>query len=467
MADYRRPVSILNACPFPLLNWLDQQTGVAAPSAFRSFRTAFRQFPVPSRRPGPSPSSRPLPFRARGPWVSLWLLLAAGLSLQGEGFRNPPSGAFNLGRAGGRIAQVDDPSAVAQNPANLNDLTAPEFSFSPSLVYIHIDYHSPTGGVARTVDPWKALPNFFGAVPLASGKMAVGLGITTPYGLSNEWDPGLKSPIRYTAPHFTELKTINLNPSFAVRLAEPLSLGVGLDAAWSQLTFKQFLNPAVPALEGKAKGDGWGLGGNVGLTWQVTPRQRLAATYRSPLTVDYEGHFTTKHSPVPGPIRTDFDSRIKFPTIVSVGYGLQLTDTIRLESDVEWIEFSRFKSLPVTIGPNPLGVPSTQINEAWHDTFTAGLAGDWAFHPHWVARAGYQFYESPVPDKTLSPTIPDANQHVLTVGLGWHSKKQGLEVAYGLDFYDHRTVRQNQNPAFNGSYDITVHLFAFNYRYAF
>ena len=36
-----------------------------------------------------------------------------------EGFRNPPPGTFNLGRAGGRIAQVDDSSAVQQNPANL------------------------------------------------------------------------------------------------------------------------------------------------------------------------------------------------------------------------------------------------------------------------------------------------------------------------------------------------------------
>jgi hypothetical protein len=26
----------------------------------------------------------------------------------------------------------------------------------------------------------------------------------------------------------------------------------------------------------KAKGDGWGFGGNIGLTWQVAERQRLA-----------------------------------------------------------------------------------------------------------------------------------------------------------------------------------------------
>jgi hypothetical protein len=53
------------------------------------------------------------------------ILLASSASA--EGFRNPPAGAFNLGRAGGRIAQIDDSSAVAQNPANLMDLPDPEF----------------------------------------------------------------------------------------------------------------------------------------------------------------------------------------------------------------------------------------------------------------------------------------------------------------------------------------------------
>src|SRR5947209_16862595 len=76
---------------------------------------------------------------------------------QAEGFRNPPAGAFNLGRAGGRIAQVDDSSAVAQNPANLVDLQAPEANLAPSFVYFKADYQSPTGQTGETRDPWKVL----------------------------------------------------------------------------------------------------------------------------------------------------------------------------------------------------------------------------------------------------------------------------------------------------------------------
>ena len=49
---------------------------------------------------------------------------------------------------------------------------------------------------------------------------------------------------------------------------------------------------------------------------------------------------------------SSFSSKIRFPSIVSVGYGIQISDSFRLESDVEWIQFSRFKSLNINAGNN-------------------------------------------------------------------------------------------------------------------
>src|ERR1039457_6351423 len=111
------------------------------------------------------------------------LLLLAASPASAEGFRNPPPGAFDLGRAGGRIAQVDDSSAVAQNPANLVDVARTEFQFTPSVVYIRAEFTSPGGETASTVEPWKFLPNLFFATPLADGKYALGVGLTPPYGI--------------------------------------------------------------------------------------------------------------------------------------------------------------------------------------------------------------------------------------------------------------------------------------------
>jgi long-chain fatty acid transport protein len=119
------------------------------------------------------------------------------------------------------------------------------------------------------------------------------------------------------------------------------------------------------------------------------------------------------------------------------------------------------------VGNNAVLLPSTHIAQNWKDTFTIGIGGDWKFAQNWVLRAGYQFYESPVPDSTFSPTIPDANQNVFTFGLGYRYGRHFFEGAYGADFYDSRSIRSDQNPAFNGDYNVTVHLFSVAYHFSF
>jgi len=404
----------------------------------------------------------------------LWLLaftLISTATLYAEGFRNPPSGTFDLGRAGGRIAQVDDSSAVQQNPANLVDLTNVQAQLTPSVVYISADFNSPLGQSASTIDPVKILPNFFASVPLKDDKLAVGLGVTVPYGLGNEWNRDSSAfaqptgALTYFAPYYSKLTTINFNPAVSYKICDIIQIGAGLDVMWSELEFKQLLSPFAPNLEAHVDGDGVGFGGNLGITVNITDHQRLAVTYRSPITVNYSG--TTKFNNAGGVPGTSFDSQIKFPSIVSIGYGIQLSDTIRLEADAEWIQFSRFKNLPVNIGGNLLNVPSQNIAENWRDTFTLGFGGDWQFADHWILRAGYQFYQSPVPDSTFSPTIPDADQNVITFGLGFHSRHHSVEAAYGLDFYNSRNISNDQNSEFNGRYVFNVHLFSLAYRYTF
>ena len=413
------------------------------------------------------------------------LLTAANASA--EGFRNSPPGAFNLGRAGGRIAQIDDASAAQQNPANLADLSLTELQLAPSFIYYSTEFKSTTGQTSKSQDPWKMLPNGFGSTTVFDGKLALGVGLTVPFGLSNDWDPG--SPafahptgvLRYQTPYSAELKTINANPAAALKLGDHLRLGAGVDVMWSELTLKQFypwlIFPGSVGTEPdgniQAKGDGFAVGGNAGLTWLITPRQRFAVTYRSPMTVDYNGNFEIDNiTPTAAFLgvtsQSDFKTSIGFPSMVAAGYGLEITDTVRVEVDAEWIQFSRFKSLNLDVGSNALLFPTgTDIAQNWKDTFTAGIGGDWRFASNWVMRAGYQFYQSPVPDSTFSPTIPDANQNVFTFGLGFHYKRHFLELAYGADFYNARHIRNDQNPAFNGDYQTRVHLFSLTYHYSF
>jgi long-chain fatty acid transport protein len=386
------------------------------------------------------------------------LSVAALLPTYGEGFRNPPAGAYSLGRAGGRYAQNDDPSTVVHNPANFVDFDSTQLSVAPSFVYIHIE-HENAGVKSETTDPWKLLPNFFASMPILKDKLSAGIGITTPYGLSNEWEkdnafaPG--GSFRYAAPWYTEMKTINVNPALSYRINEQLSIGAGLDVHWSQLTFKQYIFTGGPDANLKARGDGYGFGGNAGITWEFIPGHRVAATYRSPVRVEYDG--TTK-TDILG--NSDFATTITFPTIISLAYGVELTKDIRVEISGEWLQFSNFKTLSIQALNTTINTP-----ENWKNTFTVGFGGDWKVCENWTVRGGYQYYMSPVPDSTFSPTIPDGNQNVFTTGVQYHWGRHAIEGAYGGIFYEDRHI--NNGGAFDGTYKMNVHLFALSYNFSF
>lgn len=398
-----------------------------------------------------------LPRLAQALFPGLFLL--AGL-LQAEGFRSPTIGTAGLAASGGRAAFIDDASALAHNPANLPDLPQWQLSAEPTFVHHSVQYASPQGATAHTQNPWKLLPHLFVAGPLSSN-LSLGLALTVPYGLSVDWDPN--GALHSAAPHFVDLKTFNFNPTLAWRPAPWLNLAAGLDVMWSELHFEQYL-PLAPGLEAEsvAKGDGTGVSGNFALSWRPHPRHRLALGLRAPMDIDYNGHLQVAGVPsaltplIPG--TSPFASRIQFPTLFTAAYGFQLHPRLRLETDLEWIQFSRFDQLPIQ-SPQPLlGLP-TSIPQNWKDTLTLGLGAAWQIHPRWTLRTGYQYFQSPVPDYTFSPSIPDANQNVLTLGLAARlSPATSLQLAYGYVFYQDRNIAQNQNPAFLGQYQIQAHL---------
>jgi long-chain fatty acid transport protein len=198
-----------------------------------------------------------------------FLLTTAALAVTGtalgEGFRNPPPGAFSLARAGGRRAQIDTPDAAYHNPANLVDIPGIAVEVTPTFVYLKVKHENAlTGQHAETTDPFKILPNAFATFEIIKDKVSAGLAVTTPFGLSNEWDKegafGDGGILRNQTAWFTELMTIDVSPTVAWKINDWVSIGGGLDIFWSELTLKQ-LYPAFPSFgipenSVKAQGDG-------------------------------------------------------------------------------------------------------------------------------------------------------------------------------------------------------------------
>ncbi len=410
----------------------------------------------------------------------------AGSIVLADGFRNPPDGALSLGRIGGTYAQIDDASTVSRNPANMTDIKQPEYCVSVTLGYGEKKFTRPSevaatgaGGsfdtTAKSVNNFAALPDVYVVYPLQE-KLVAGFALTTPFGRSTTWDKD-NSLFRYTAPYYSQLIGINANPNIALKINDSISFAAGVDVLWSSLDIKQVYpwsavtgNPASPDGDSEMYGDGVGFGGNAALNFKVTGKQKISLSYRSPISVHYDG--TTKITEIPAGLppplsgvthSSSFGSDVTFPAVAAIAYGIELTETVRVEADVEWVQHSTFDDLTVDAGSNNVLLPASTLPGNWTDTWTYGLGADWKFAPEWTARAGWIHLDTPIPETTQIPSIAEQDQNVASIGLGWAGKNRRVDLAYAYGFLSSRHVDNNANPLYDGTYDFNSQLLALSY----
>lgn len=402
--------------------------------------------------------------------MSQAVLVAAGIGanlLWADGFRNPPDTATALGKAGNDMVWGDDASTLFYNPANLVDVPTRQVQLSGMVGYSHADYHGQLGQ-SETDRPWSLLPAFCLAWPLQNTDLALGLGVHVPYGRQTLWDSN--GTLQYAAPIYSKMSVTDLSPALAWRVSDSLSVGAGLDLYYGNLQFRQKL-PIFYGSRVTADTDGYAAGGNVGITWRMTQNQRLALTCRSPFDLKFSGEMETTDVPAPAVHSSDVDTTFAFPTIIALGYGLCLTDTLRFETKVEWLQFSRYKNMEIHAGDNRallgmMGMSSTP--QKWEDTWTFGIGPEWQFAPDWTLRAGYLYLQSPIPDETFAPTALDVDQSVVSAGLGYQKGQHAVDIAYAVGLFETRRVGSNQNPIYqNATYEFDGHLIAMTYSYNF
>ncbi len=392
--------------------------------------------------------------------VCIGIAVTAGSHVWADGYRNGPESASALGRGGGRIADTRDASAVTVNPANIADIDRPDVMTSLTIGYAERQFTSPTGDREKTKDPWAYLPSVFGVMPIAGGDYVLGVGITVPFGRATRWDKNASfaqadEPVPYDA----SLYVINLNPAIATRLTDKLAVGLGVSLYASAVEMKQFVPMNGMLMDATFEGDGTAYGFNAGVSWDIANGHRLALVYRSPFDIEYDGDFT-----VPGtPIRADLEAEIKFPTIVSAGYSFPVLESVRVELNVEWVEHSRNKNLPIKVGDDPV----SNLPQEWDDNWTYGIGIAWQCTDEWVMRGGYTYLETPSPTRTMMPIGAEESNPVFMIGCGYEGGGHTFDLAYAVGIYGGRAVADNINPAVNGKYDITSHLLSLAYGYTF
>jgi len=400
--------------------------------------------------------------------LGILIVLVLGAMVHGvyaDGYRNPPPTAEGIAKSGVNMVFVDDASAIFYNPANLSLQTNASLVAGVTMARTENTYVNPLAGVPFESDgDWNYLPNLYYSQPVGDNGLAFGLGITTPYGQGISWDqsdfasfvgvdPGQSPMIAYEA----SIMLINFNPTVAFKAHDSVYVGAGVDIVSSQMELKALLDSAVLGLppgamfDSEGEGDGWGVGANVGVTWDVAEGQRLALTYRSQVKVDYEGDFKLN-----GVTTGDLEATVKYPNTVTAGYGVQLSEKIQVEAMVEWLQWSVNDTQPLTAA----GIPADQVNN-WDDTVTFGLGGSWAAADSLVFRTGYAFIPSPIPDATVTHLLADEDRHALSFGVGYAFGSHLVDLAYTFSIYDDR----DSTPS--GAYEVDSNLIGMTYSYSF
>jgi long-chain fatty acid transport protein len=326
----------------------------------------------------------------------------------------------------------------------------------------------PGAGVTEEGDAGILIPPHAYYTHELAPDIVAGIGVHVPFGLRSRW----ASPDTYSGRFISqsaELRGFSINPTIAVKLADRLSVGAGLDVRLSSVTLQRrvpLANPFTQRIVDAATLDlesdtALGLGFNLGMLARLSESTSIGASYRHKVKAEYEGSavftpLSTGNAQLDAligaalpqgsqPVRTE----IEFPGFASVGLA-QRFGAWTFEVDVNWYQWSTFDVLPITFTERP--DLSEVIVEDYSDSFQYRLGVERELSETWAVRGGYFWDETPSPPASVSPLLPDANRNGIALGGSWTSGRLRLDAGAWLVLGSARSTAGQNRDRYEGTY---------------
>ena len=433
--------------------------------------------------------------------ASIVLAPLAPATAGASGFALLEQSASRIGTAfAGTAAEADDATTLFFNPAGMSSLTEAQAIALASGIEITSQLHSsgsvpafgqPLGGSGGDAGDLNVVPGAYLVVPLAA-RLTAGIGVNAPFGLALEYDAGWVG--RFQALR-SEIETLNVNPAVSYRLNEHVAIGAGISYQRIQAELTNAVNysavvaqgigqlvasgqlppsqaPALIAanagLEGDARvrGDDTAWGFNFGALFDVTDATRIGISYRS--AIDYEVGGTIRFAPpgtVPNPLGASIVAaasaqgaplasgpvsvQLKLPDSATVSLHQQFTPHFALLADVAWTGWSTVQELRIV---RDSGATVSVTPERWRDVFRYALGATYELSDALTLRAGVAYDNTPVPDATRTPRLPDPDRTWATLGMRWKpAPALAIEAGYAHLFSEDVPLDQSAgNPVASG-----------------
>lgn len=421
-----------------------------------------------------------------------------------SGYKINEQSASGVGTAyAGRAAVAEDASVVFYNPAAMTELKRAELTVGATYIDAKgemsngsktnaaglPDAYEPVYSDKGDYIPNPTIPFVYYVRPLDE-KMAVGLGVFVPFGTNTDYKSNS------TAGGFadeTMLKVIDIQPSFAYKLNDDISVGGGIDIVYAQaLLSKQtdlipyvptavqntggvLDNPAYMGYENtyEVKGDDWAYGWNLAMFWKLSDKTTFGATYRSQIDIEFRGdskfvndgnvYFYNKGTNQILPIgavngngstvagKQASKVPLSTPQSVTLSLAHQATDALQLQAGATWTDWSVFQNLDILatedgvfnkisgLGGDYVG----HIEENWKDTIAYALGGTYTLNEQWLVRAGYAYDDAAVTVENRTARVPDNDRQWLTAGFRF-TATQDISVDVGAAYLLFHPAKLNE-----------------------
>lgn len=429
--------------------------------------------------------------------LAMWAgLMAGGSQVQAGAFMTPTASTASWGRAfGGGAMFQNDPSAAYNNPAAMAFIDQSISQFTLNYADIDIKYkgsaHDYMGNPASSTvfdpdtglttstprtgnggqggfDAW--VPSGFVVIPL-NERFAFGLSQVVPMGARTTWDEDWKG--RDFAVD-TKIETVGLTGSLSFKVNEQFAVGGGaivqhtkgfvsqnVDLYAAAAQSPDLGNIPFPAGQGSAlmrvKVDNTSLGWFAGMAWKPTLHDTFGLNYHAKISNKLEGKYnihadalsrdlmttpvldgkTLVELAYPGlhlyPGGANASAQLDIPANASLDWVHRFSERLTLGLSATWTQWSSFKALTLkSDGSTLVSIPYNYKN-----TWTYAIGGDYALTDEFTLRSGVAFDQTPTPNSTRDPRIPDGDRVFASLGFGYHIRAiPGLSIdgAYSRQF---------------------------------
>ena len=389
--------------------------------------------------------------------LSILTLSAMGTALSGAtanaaGFYIQEQSVSGLGSAfSGSTTNIEDASTIYFNPAGMTKLPGTQVQAAAHLLIPSSDLTdtgstAPPGAPAIGTDdggnPYSPspVPNGFASYQV-NDQIWVGLGVTAPFGLANEYNDDWFG--RYDSIE-TELLTLDVQPTVAFKVNDQLSLGAGVNIQYAdaKLTNAAYFGGGLEGVS-ELEGDDWSYGYTLGLQYRPLESTTLGLSYRSAISHTLEGSVSVNGT------AADFDvggeADLNLPDIATFGVSHKLNDKLTLMGQATWFGWNNFEDIDAEVDT---GTDPAAVVQNYQTTWAFAAGAEYEHSDAWTFRGGMQFDQTPTTDEYRTTRTPDGDRTWLSGGATYNfNERMSLDLAATYIWIDDQEINLTRNNA--------------------